>query len=290
MFRKSFLLALAVLVLASLACGVNIQSPVTEIKTGPTQTEEINIPLLEGDDAVADISLAFGAGSIDLQPGAVDALLTGTAEYNVEDFKPEVDINGDNVTISQGDLNVHGIPEFQDDLINNWDLQFGSAPFFLRINAGAYTADYELGGLSLTGLEVTDGAADVDLKFSEPNLTEMETLTYNTGASNISLEGLGNANLSELIFRSGAGSYTLDFSGDLQRDMTVSIESGISSVTIIVPDGVAAEVVFDGGMSNVTYDDGWDKDGSTYTLAGDGYTLTFTVKLGAGNLELKVDK
>ena len=290
MFRKSFLLALAVLVLASLACGVNIQSPVTEIKTGPTQTEEINIPLLEGDDAVADISLAFGAGSIDLQPGAVDALLTGTAEYNVEDFKPEVDINGDNVTISQGDLNVHGIPEFQDDLINNWDLQFGSAPFFLRINAGAYTADYELGGLSLTGLEVTDGAADVDLKFSEPNLTEMETLTYNTGASNISLEGLGNANLSELIFRSGAGSYTLDFSGDLQRDMTISIESGISSVTIIVPDGVAAEVVFDGGMSNVTYDDGWDKDGSTYTLAGDGYTLTFTVKLGAGNLELKVDK
>ena len=290
MFRKSFLLALAALVLASLACGVNIQSPVTEIKTGPTQTEEINIPLLEGDDAVADISLAFGAGSIDLQPGAVDALLTGTAEYNVEDFKPEVDINGDNVTISQGDLNVHGIPEFQDDLINNWDLQFGSAPFFLRINAGAYTADYELGGLSLTGLEITDGAADVDLKFSEPNLTEMETLTYNTGASNISLEGLGNANLSELIFRSGAGSYTLDFSGDLQRDMTISIESGISSVTIIVPDGVAAEVVFDGGMSNVTYDDGWDKDGSTYTLAGDGYTLTFTVKLGAGNLELKVDK
>ena len=290
MFRKSFLLALAVLVLASLACGVNIQSPVTEIKTGPTQTEEINIPLLEGDDAVADISLAFGAGSIDLQPGAVDALLTGTAEYNVEDFKPEVDINGDNVTISQGDLNVHGIPEFQDDLINNWDLQFGSAPFFLRINAGAYTADYELGGLALTGLEITDGAADVDLKFSEPNLTEMETLTYNTGASNISLEGLGNANLSELIFRSGAGSYTLDFSGDLQRDMTISIESGISSVTIIVPDGVAAEVVFDGGMSNVTYDDGWDKDGSTYTLAGDGYTLTITVKLGAGNLELKVDK
>ena len=245
---------------------------------------------MEGDDAVADISLAFGAGSIDLQPGAVDALLTGTAEYNVEDFKPEVDINGDNVTISQGDLNVHGIPEFQDDLINNWDLQFGSAPFFLRINAGAYTADYELGGLALTGLEITDGAADVDLKFSEPNLTEMETLTYNTGASNISLEGLGNANLSELIFRSGAGSYTLDFSGDLQRDMTISIESGISSVTIIVPDGVAAEVVFDGGMSNVTYDDGWDKDGSTYTLAGDGYTLTFTVKLGAGNLELKVDK
>ena len=290
MFRKSFLLALAVLVLASLACGVNIQSPVTEIKTGPTQTEEINIPLLEGDDAVADISLAFGAGSIDLQPGAVDALLTGTAEYNVEDFKPEVDINGDNVTISQGDLNVHGIPEFQDDLINNWDLQFGSAPFFLRINAGAYTADYELGGLALTGLEITDGAADVDLKFSEPNLTEMETLTYNTGASNISLEGLGNANLSELIFRSGAGSYTLDFSGDLQRDMTVSIESGISSVTIIVPDGVAAEVAFEGGMSNVTYDDGWDKDGSTYTLAGDGYMLTFTVKLGAGNLELKVDK
>jgi hypothetical protein len=72
--------------------------------------------------------------------------------------------------------------------------------------------------------------------------------------------------------------------------MTISIESGISSVTIIVPDGVAAEVAFEGGMSNVTYEDGWEKDGSNYTLAGEGYTLKITVKMGAGNLELKIDK
>ncbi len=290
MFRKSFLLAVAALVLASLACGINIETPMTEVKTGPTETEEINIPLLESQDATADVTLEFGAGNIKLAPGAEDALVTGTAEYNVTDFKPDITVNGDNVTISQGDLNVRGIPQFQDDLINNWDLQLGSAPLFLRINAGAYTADYELGGLSLTGLDVTDGAADVDLKFSEPNLVEMESLTYNTGASNISLEGLGNANLSKLVFRSGAGSYTLDFSGEMQRDMTVNIEAGISSITIIVPEGVAANLTFEGGMSNVTYDDGWDKDGSNYTAAGDDYTLTISVQMGAGNLELKIDK
>ncbi|HNT24684.1 MAG TPA: toast rack family protein [Anaerolineales bacterium] len=290
MFRKPILLAVAALVLASLACGVNIETPVTEVKTGPTETEEISVPLLESKESVADLTLEFGAGNIKLASGAEDALVAGTAEYNVEDFKPDVSINGDNITISQGDLNVRGIPQFQDDLINNWDLQLGSTPLFLRINAGAYTADYELGGLSLTGIDITDGAADVDLTFSEPNLSEMETLTYNTGASNISIEGLGNANLSELVFRSGAGSYTLDFSGEMQRDMTVSIESGISSITIIVPEGVAANLTFEGGMSNVTYDDGWEKDGSNYTLAGDGYTLTISVKMGAGNLELKTDK
>lgn len=290
MFRKPILLAVAALVLASLACGVNIETPVTEVKTGPTETEEISVPLLESKESVADLTLEFGAGNIKLASGAEDTLVAGTAEYNVEDFKPDVSINGDNITISQGDLNVRGIPQFQDDLINNWDLQLGSTPLFLRINAGAYTADYELGGLSLTGIDITDGAADVDLTFSEPNLSEMETLTYNTGASNISIEGLGNANLSELVFRSGAGSYTLDFSGEMQRDMTVNIESGISSITIIVPEGVAANLTFEGGMSNVTYDDDWEKDGSNYTLAGDGYTLTISVKMGAGNLELKTDK
>ena len=44
-----------------------------------------------------------------------------------------------------------------------------------------------------------------------------------------------------------AGDYTLDFSGELQRDAVVNIESGISRVVVIVPREMNAKVYFKGG-------------------------------------------
>ena len=77
----------------------------------------------------------------------------------------------------------------------------------------------------------------------------MSLFKYSTGASNITLEGLANANCSQFIFRSGAGAYTLDFSGELTRDMMVTIESGVSSITIIVPEGTSAVLTTNGLLS-----------------------------------------
>jgi hypothetical protein len=287
MNRKPLIATILALTLGTLACGVNFEVPVTDIKTGPTQTVDISVPLLDDSDAVADISLVFGAGDLELTPGAEDALVSGEATFNVEDFEPIITIDGSNIRIEQGDLNVRGIPDFQDDMMNEWALLLGSAPMFLHLNAGAYIGDFELGGLSLRGLDISDGAADVELSFSEPNLVEMDSFTYNTGASNVSITGLANANTASVIFRSGAGSYTLDFGGELQQDMDVSIESGISSITVIVPEGVSAEVTYDGGMSNISLDGSWKKSEGIYVQEGEGFTIKITVKMGAGNLELK---
>jgi hypothetical protein len=90
-----------------------------------------------------------------------------------------------------------------------------------------------------------------------------------------------------MIFRSGAGNYTLDFSGQLTRDANVTIESGVSQVTVIVPQGTSTVVNFTGGLSNVTTHGSWQRSGNEYTLAGSGPQLSITVTLGAGNLELR---
>ena len=66
------------------------------------------------------------------------------------------------------------------------------------------------------------------MKFPKLNRVEMDSLYYQTGASNVHLSDLANANFASMVFRSGAGNYTLDFSGELQRDAEVKIESGIS--------------------------------------------------------------
>ncbi len=287
MFKKPILTAVILLALTTLACAGNFEFPVTEIETGPTQTTDISVPLLDDPETIAEITLAFGAGNLNIAPGAEEALITGVATYNVADFAPVVTTDENAIRLEQGNLTVNGIPNFESNLENEWDLQLGSTPINLTINAGAYVGDYELGGLALNKLTISDGAADIKVNFSEPNLTEMESLNYNTGASNVTMTGIANANTPELIFRCGAGSYTLDFSGELQQDMQVSIESGISSIAVIVPEGVSAEVTYEGGMSNVSLDGSWEKSGSTYTHAGEGYTITITIKMGAGNLELR---
>jgi hypothetical protein len=88
---------------------------------------------------------------------------------------------------------------------------------------------------------------------------------------------------------SGAGNFTLDFSGELLRDASVTIKSGLSNVTVSVPEGTAARLHVTGGLSNVNRQGGWQSTGDDYVLEGEGPELTFTVEMGAGNLELQTD-
>jgi hypothetical protein len=288
MTRKSILAVMAlitVLALASLACGIRV--PVKYVKTGPTQTEDIDIPVPDSSGA-AELSLAFGVGNLLIEPGAEGALVSGKATYNVEDLRPIIETSdGADVTLRQGTDPNGGFSTIEGDIKNEWDIQLGDTPIKLNIKAGAYEGRYELGGLALEKLTIQDGAANVKVLFSKPNTVKMSLLRYETGASNVTLKGLANANFSEMEFRSGAGDYTLDFTGELQQDAEVTVESGISSVTIVVPEGMNVDLTFEGGLSNVSTSGEWQQKGSRYIQTGAGLTLTITVKMGAGSLNLE---
>jgi hypothetical protein len=290
MNRKVFLIPIVFLAAISLACSVTFNLPNTQVKTGPSVTENINVPPLADKTATANVSLGFGAGKLNLQPGTADMLVSGTVTYNVTDFKPVVTINSSDISIDQGNLKLNGLPALNSNVVNQWDLSLGTNPMNLVIKAGAYQGNFELGGLSIESLDVTDGASKVDLSFSKPNLVAMTTLKYTTGASEVSLKGLGNANVSDVTFSSGAGNYTLDFSGHLQRDMTVTIESGVSAVTVIVPTGVPVVLSNEGSLVSVNTSGGWDQVGNTYQLSGSGYKLTIQTKMGAGSLTLQTSR
>ncbi len=266
-----------------IACSINVNLPTTSITPGPTVTEDVNIPLPAGN--AADLSLAFGAGTLKLHPGST-VLVSGTIIYNIADFKPTITTNGSTVRIEQGNWKMTGIPTNFSNIKNDWDLSLGSAPLNLTIEAGAYKADYQFGGLALTTLTVKDGASQSVLDFNSPNASEMSLLRYETGASQVTLTGLGNANFESLEFNSGAGNYKLDFAGSLKRSGTVHITTGVSSTTLVIPAGVPAQVTVEGGLSNVTYDSGWTKNGSIYTQSGSGPQLTIVVSIGAGDLNL----
>jgi len=270
---------LTILALATMACGFTVRIP-DRPTPGPDVTDEITVAVPDAEKTRLKIS--FGAGELSLSPGADDMLVEGTATYNIPNFEPEVDIEGDTVEIKQGDFKTINVTDFK----NEWDLMLGDVPMELEINAGAYQGRYEFGGLALTDLTIKDGASDVEVSFSESNLTEMSVFRYETGASNVELTGLANANFSTLIFNGGAGDYTLDFSGNLQQDATARIETGFGDLKLVIPEDLDARVTVEGGAINVNHDSGWGQSNSTYTQEGSGPTLTIIVKMGAGNVTI----
>ena len=280
--KAKIITAILVLSLASMACGFSIDLP-DRAKAGPEVEESITVADPKSDET--RLSISFGAGKLTLSPGAKN-LVDGTTVYNVEDLKPEIIKDGNNIEIKQG--NFKSLPPFK-DMKNEWDLKLGSAPMDLVISAGAYEGTLELGGLALKSLEVQDGASNVDLSFSRPNPIEMSILRYATGASDVKVVGLANANFSTLKFSGGAGNYTLDFSGELQQDAVVTIDSGFGNLSLIIPEGVNAKVTVEGAAVNINHGSGWAQNGQSYTQKGDGFTLTFIVNMAAGNLLIDSD-
>ncbi len=278
MYRK-LIPFIAILALTALACGISAPEPPTP---QPEVTEDIKVEYPDADEI--NLKLRFGAGQLILNPGAA-LLVDGTATYNYDELKPEINTDGSDVEVRVGDGNVNIFPNLN-NIKNEWDLELGDQPMNLSLESGAYEGEFELGGLALTRLDIKDGASNVEISFSKLNPVEMSTFTYNTGASDVKITGLANANFSLFDFSSGAGDYTLDFSGELQRDASVKIETGLSNFIIIVPEGVDAVVTVQGGLSNVNAGSSWERSGSDYVQKGEGPTLTFVIEMGAGNLTL----
>lgn len=234
------LMALAV---TSVACDVGSVS-VGQVKTGPTVTEDIDVPVPDG-ATTSDVEISMGGGKLSVDTGDIDGLVSGTVSFNVEEIRPSVQTSGSRVVIEQGDLEGKRIPIGNwSDVENRWDLTLGRAPMKLTVNAGAAEAK---------------------------------------------LANLANLSASDVALRGGAGDFTLDFGGELQQDMHVEIDAGAAKITVIVPVGTAAELAFEGALTNIDVGGAWQKSGNKYLLAGDGPRIAFVVRMGVGELDLRTE-
>ena len=283
---KRIIAVLAAGLLVTLACrAVTNLTNFASATAGPTQTEDISIPVPA--QTPPGLEIIFGAGNLMIAPGAQDALVSGTATYNVADLKPVVHQNGANVRLSTGELDTTRMPNYGANVKNTWDIKLGNVPMNLTINAGAFQGNIDLGGLSILSLNAFQGASQVTFDFSSPNQSEMSDLTVQTGASTTRMENLANANFANMLFRGGAGDYTLDFGGTLKRDAKVRIEAGLGQATLIVPEGTSARANMQGGLTNVSSSGGWKQTGSDYVLGSGSPQITIVVVMGAGSLNLQ---
>jgi hypothetical protein len=173
-----------------------------------------------------------------------------------------------------------------------YELEFGKKrPFALTIETGASDFDLDLGGVPLSRLVVRQGAGKFELEFSQPNPERMELLDVSSGAAEIELENLANANFSEMRLSGGAAGYDLDFGGTLSHDAEASIETGVSAVKVSVPVSTAARVATETTLGSVDVGDGFTtREGVFLTepaLSGGGPVLKIRAGVRLGSLQLR---
>lgn len=275
---KIFALLSTALVLIS--CSFIVDLPIE--RTGATQTFEIN-EALEPDAESSTVIIEMGGGNLNLDSGS-DALVDGVINYNFPGLKPTIIRDGSEVKIIQKADTTISLP--QGKLVNDWELKLGTTPLDLRINSGAYEGNLNLGGLALNNLSISDGASSSRVYFDEPNPVVMSQFSYTTGASDVELHGLGNANVSQINFGSGVGNYTLDFTGENKIDCEVFLKSGVSNIKIIIPENARAEVNISGGLSDVNLMGTWTVVNNQYSTGSEGGLIRINIDMAVGELAL----
>jgi len=144
-----------------------------------------------------------------------------------------------------------------------WGLKLTDAvPISLDVELGVGSGRFDLGGLQVKDFNLSTGASDVSLSFQEVNAATIEDINIESGLGSFAASHLGNANFKRLRFQGGVGSCTLDFRGELDAEVDVDAEVGLGMLTIIVPDGVGARVLYDKNlMSHIDLDRDFSSSG-----------------------------
>ncbi len=210
----------------------------------------------------------YGAGVLRLGPAAEGTLYRMDLTWDDDKFEPvNIYRNGRlelGVDQRGRSLNIRGRNR------SEMDLELGvGIPMDLALEFGAAEAEVELGGLSLSSLEISTGASESTVRISRPNPISMRRATLDVGAADFQARGLGNLRTEELEVNAGVGSVTLDFGGELVADLDVQVMMGVGSLELRIPEGTGVRIEkesfltsFDtNGMvkrGGAWYSSGWD--------------------------------
>jgi hypothetical protein len=258
-----------------------------------------------GDVDQVQATIRFGGGDLDIQALNVETLdpkpqdgddtllLQGRFVYNIDSLEPVIDYD---VQDEQAKLQIRHkgtdairLDRLTTELRNEWELELcDNVPMSLDLDVGAASGRFELGGLRIQRLDLTTGAADLWIGFDKPNPEPLEAMRVFSGAAKLELIGLGNANLDELTFDGGLGTYTFDLSGNWKRSAKIYIQAGASQVRLRVPRDVGVHVC-PGDLRRAHYG-GLDREGDCYVNSlydQSSITLDISLDLGLGELDIK---
>ncbi len=234
MNKPATLVAVAILALGGM----------TQAASRERVTEKVEIK--SADEVVLQCDL--GAGEFSISPGDMAEAAIINITYNprrIEYYVDSEEKRGKCYIELESEHRSHSHMDSDDNI---WDIVLSTRyETSIEMDIGACEAEIDLGGIPLKELTIDVGAASAVFEFSAPNPIRLEEIDIDAGASSIEIIRLGNANFEYFNFDGGAGSFDLDLRGKYEGESEVSIDIGLGSADITLPEDVPVRIETDGG-------------------------------------------
>lgn len=180
---------------------------------------------------------------------------------------------------------------------SNWQIEFNSeVDLQLKTTVGAAKCEIDVGGLTLSRMDLEIGAADARVDFSVPNRTNLDNFTIEAGACKLQMVNIGNSRFRRLQFDGGVGKFVLDFSGQFDYRAEAKVTVGMGAMTLIVPRGLGLQLRADQNwLSSLDFSKAhlvavagsgvYETEG--FDAASGQLILTLEIGLGSANIEFK---
>jgi hypothetical protein len=238
------------------------------------------------------VTLDFGGGTVVIVPAPAGELYGAKLRYDADRSEPAqaydartgilhlgvVSIGSMGVRVtSRAQLEQAGRFEFSPDV-----------PLALDATLGASDATIDLGGLTLTQLELRSTATHATVDFSQPTRGSCKSATFTVGAADLNVHHLAQAGCESLRVDGGVGSVALTFDGAWRRDLTLVVDLALGSLTLQLPRGTGVQLT--GERFLAPFDSkGFVRTGDTWTTPGFDRALhKLTVELKASMVGIDV--
>ena len=195
------------------------------------------------DSGAYDVRVKYAAGHLEVTPASAPFLYEMDLYYNAERATAVHSLSDGRVLTLGVEHTSSTIRAGNSADENRMDLALSPVvPVDLSLELGAVEADLDLGGLSLTSLDIRAGANDTRVDFRTPNRIAMRSLEVEAGAASVVVSNIANANAALLRVEAGVGSVELDFRGEWTTDLAASIEVAFGTLKLIVPEDVGVRL------------------------------------------------
>jgi hypothetical protein len=195
------------------------------------------------DTGALSVHVSYAAGKIDLRPASPGMLYAMNIQYDADRSEPFARFDSAARTLDFGIRAPHMHLSTSDKNAGTLHAELSSlVPMELTMELGAVEGELQLGGLRLTEFALKGGAADLAVRFDQPNAARMRRMTLEVGAAAVKLLRAGNAAPEYIRATIGVGSLTLDLGGEWTRDIELDANVALGGMAVRVPPDVGVRI------------------------------------------------